>query len=69
MLFLFFMEGYTWMGAAKQVDKLLSCFSAEYPPFYIILGEAGFGMLNHISTLPPDFLFQSERRHERESAR
>lgn len=57
------------MGVAKQVDKLLSGFSAAYPPFYIILGEAGVGMLNHISTLPPDFLFQSERRHERESAR
>lgn len=63
------MEGYTWMGVAKQVDKLLSGFSAAYPPFYIILGEAGVGMLDHISTLPPDFLFHSERRHERESAR
>lgn len=57
------------MGVAKQVDKLLSGFSAAYPPFYIIFGEAGVGMLDHISTLPPDFLFHSERRHERESAR
>lgn len=63
------MEGYTWIGVAKPVDKLLSVFSAAYPPFYIILGEARVGKLNHISTLPPNFLFQSERTHERESAR
>lgn len=46
------MEGYTWIGVVKPVDKLLSGFSAAFPPFYIMLGEAGVGMLNHISTLP-----------------